>query len=110
MSAHPDVRAWDVRAGVCAAASEQLGELSDDDIEWMIAVGTQTGSLLPVHVSLARFAFAGPSGMMERGTQRPRAFVVPLSTQHGGKTTGAAVGPGSQPILQMPVLEPSTGL
>jgi RNA polymerase sigma-70 factor (ECF subfamily) len=35
MPPHSDVRSWDVRAGVCAAASEQLDELSDDGLMFL---------------------------------------------------------------------------
>ncbi len=35
MPSHSDVSAWDVRAGVCAAAAEDLSELSDDGLMFL---------------------------------------------------------------------------
>ena len=36
MPPHSDARAWDVRAGVCAAASEKIRELNDDGLMFLL--------------------------------------------------------------------------
>jgi len=41
MPSQRDVRAWDVRAGVCAAASEQLSELSDDGLMFLFGASEE---------------------------------------------------------------------
>lgn len=69
----------------------------------MTLLGTQTGSSAPVQDSFGRFA-AASFGMTALGTQRPR------SLQHLANSTGAWVGPGSHPTLQIPVAVPSLGL